>query len=291
MRSLAAVSCWLVATIALLVAIPANWAQRNLIDIDGYAAVAKSAAKDPALQDATTSLLTTQAIALADDRGFSPNETVVRGVVTGYVASPSFPAQFADVNRVAHRWLFTDAVQQDGDRWTIDVAPMLSNLSILETLGISVPPSVRVPVTSDTAQSLRPGELRPLATWGPWVSIGAAVVTALAALLTLALARRRGKAIVALGVSALLVGGIGWAGIEIGRRYIDDPLNQTTGDVRTIADVMVSNAEDSLHHWLNMTLAAGVVLVVLGAVIATLGALWVKRHRSSATETRTSAPI
>lgn len=290
MRSLAAVLCWLVATIALAVAIPAGWAQRNLIDSDGYAALATSAAHDPTLQDSTTSLLTTQALALAGGRGFTPDETVVRGVVTGYVAGPSFPGQFADVNRVAHRWLFTDAAQQNSDGWTVDVAPMLSNLSILHTLGISVPPSVRVPVTSDTVQALRPGELRPLATWGPWVSVGAAVVAALAALLTLALARRRGKALVALGVSALLVGGIGWAAIEIGRRRVDDALNRTTGDVRAIADVMVSRAEASLHHWLNVTLAAGVALVVLGVVIAMLGALWAKRRRSSATETRTSAP-
>ena len=291
MRSVATVLCWLVATVALAVAIPAGWAQRNLIDNDGYAAVASSAARDPALQNAMASLLTTQTLTLASDRGYNLPEPVVRGVVTSYIASLSFPGQFADANRLAHRWLFTDAVQQSGDRWTIDVAPMLSNLSIIQTMndrGIPLPSSVRVPLTSDTVQTLRPGELRPLATWGPWVSTGATVLAAVAALLTVAVAKARGKALVALGVSGLLVGGGGWAAMEIGRRFIDDALNQTTGDVRTIGDVMVSHAEGSLHHWLNLTLAAGGVLVVVGVVFTMIGAM---RNRPSATKTRTSALI
>ena len=78
-----------------------------------------------------------------------------------------------------------------------------------------------------------------------------------AALLTLAAARRRGKALTSLGVSALLVGAAGWAGIEVGGRYINDALNRTTGDIRRIADVMVGQAEAGLRQWLNLTLAAG----------------------------------
>ena len=54
-----------------------------------------------------------------------------------------------------------------------------------------------------------------------------AIFTGVFALLTLATARSRGKALAALGVSALLVGAAGWAGFEVGRRYIDDALNRT----------------------------------------------------------------
>ena len=65
------VLCWLVATVALAVAIPACWAQRNFIDNDGYAALASSAARDPALQNAMASLLTTQTLTFAGDRGYN----------------------------------------------------------------------------------------------------------------------------------------------------------------------------------------------------------------------------
>jgi hypothetical protein len=70
-----------------------------------------------------------------------------------------------------------------------------------------------------------------------------------------------------------LVGAAGWAGLEVGRRWIEDALNQTTGDIREVADVMVNTAEASLHQWLNLTLAAGGVLVVFGIVVSMLGGL------------------
>jgi hypothetical protein len=50
-------------------------------------------------------------------------------------------------------------------------------------------------------------------------------------------------------------------------------LNRTTGDIRQVADAMVGHAESSLHQWLNLTLAAGGVLVVLGVLVSMLGAL------------------
>jgi hypothetical protein len=99
------------------------------------------------------------------------------------------------------------------------------------------------------------------------------VLTGVLALFTLAVARSRGKALAALGVSALIVGAAGWAGIEVARRYIDRALDQITGDTRDIAQAMVGHAEGSLHHWLNLTLAAGGVLVVFGVIVSMLGGL------------------
>ena len=95
-----------------------------------------------------------------------------------------------------------------------------------------------MPITVDSPE-LQPGKLRWLATWGPWAAVGDGGGDRMFALLTLAAARSRGKALTALGVSALLVGAAGWAGIEVGRRYVDTALNRTTGDIRTVAEVMV----------------------------------------------------
>jgi hypothetical protein len=87
------------------------------------------------------------------------------------------------------------------------------------------------------------------------------------------MARSRGKAIAALGVSALVVGASGWAAVEVARRYINDALNRTAGDIRRVADIMVDHAEASLHQWLNLTLICGGALVVLGVVVSMLGGL------------------
>jgi hypothetical protein len=275
-RFAATVVLWLAATLALAVAIPASWAQRNIVDEDGYAALARRAAGDRALQSAMATELTTRAMALIAAHGggrYPVDGSEVHDVASAFTAGPSFPSMFADANRAAHRYLFTG----DGsDEWAVDVAPMLKDASmqrILSAHNVKVPATLTVPLTASVPRSLRQGQFSRLATWGPWVSIGAAGLTGLFALLTLAAARRRGKALTSLGVSALLVGAAGWAGIEAGGRYVDDALNRTTGNVRQIAEVMVAHAEAGLRHWLDLTLVAGAALVGLGVLVAILGGL------------------
>jgi hypothetical protein len=278
-RLVATVVLWLVTTALLAVAVPTMWAQRNVVSEDGYAALSAAAAKDPKLQSAMASELTTQIIAFAADNGYDGlNRDLVSGVVTSYTGNGGFPGQFAQANRIAHRWMFTDSGRpEDGsDRWLIDIAPMLNDSSIKETLGnldLDIPQTLTVPITVPESSALRPGQLRALSTWGPWVSVGSTILAGVSALLMLASARSRGKAIAALGVSALLVGAGGWAALEVAHRYVNDALNQMVGDIRTVADVMVGQADASAHHWFNLTLAAGGALVVFGVVVSMLGGL------------------
>jgi hypothetical protein len=269
---------WLFTTVALAAAVPTAWTQTHVIDVNGYTAMARTAAGDPALQTAVASQLATRAMVLITQRGYHVDSAQVHDVAVGYTAGPDFPPQFADANRLVHSWLFTGAhAQTDGDQWVVDLAGMLNDSAfapLLATYHVRVPETVRIPVAVSTPKMLRPGKLRPLASWGPWASIGAAVLAGICALLTLAVARSRGRALAGLGVSALLVGAAGWAAIEMARRRVNDTLNDTTGDIRRITDVMVAQAERSLHDWLDLTLAAGGALVLLGVLAAALGSLW-----------------
>lgn len=278
MRFMASALFWLLATVALAVAVPATWTQHNVVDRAGYSALATSAAKDPALQQAMASALTSQLMSLAGNSGYDVNETLLNGAARAYTRGSAFPGQFALANQVAHRWLFTDTVGQSdaSGRWQIDLSPMLADSSFQQTLsdfGIKAPKTLEIPLTENVSQSLRPGQLRDVAKWGPWVSVGAAVLAGVFALLTLAVAKQRGKALAALGVSGLIVGAAGWAGIEVGRRHVNDALNATTGDVRNVAAAMVDHAIGNMHLWLNLTLAAGLGLVVLGVLASMLGGL------------------
>ncbi|WP_156687730.1 hypothetical protein [Mycobacterium sp. Marseille-P9652] len=289
MRFAAAVLAWLAATVALAVAVPASWAQAHIIDADGYAALAREAAGDPALQSAMASELTTRAVTLIAARAggrYPVDGSRLRWAASAFTAGPAFPPMFEQANRAVHGWLFTD--RGSGDPWTIDVAPMLKDGAIqaqLSRQGVAVPAALRVPVTASLPGSWRQGRLRPFATWGPWVSVGAAVLSGCCALLTLAAARSRGQAISSLGVSALIVGALGWAGTEIGRPYVNDGLDgATTTDLRDIGDVMVTHAEASLHHWLDVTLVAGAALVAVGVVVAVVGGL---RRKQGAATSRT----
>lgn len=281
MRLVATVVLWLVTTVLLAVAVPTMWGQRNVVSEDGYAALAAGAAKNPELQTAMASELTTQIMGLAQRTDFPlANTELVSNVASAYTANPGFEGQFAQANRIAHRWMFTDSIRPEddsGERWLVDIAPMLNDDSIRQMLGdldLAVPQTLMVPITVPESSALRPGQLRLLSIWGPWVSLGSTVLAGIFALLTLTSARSRGKALAALGVSALLVGAAGWAGLEVARGYVNHALNQTSGDIRRIADVMVGHAEDSLHHWLNMTLLGGGALVALGVLASVLGGLW-----------------
>ena len=277
MRFAVTVLLWLVTTAALAVTVPTVWAQMHVVEVGGYTAMAKRAASDPVLQAAVASELASRALALINQHGHRVDPSTVHDVAAGYTAGPDFPAQFADANRMAHDWMFTGAnAQSQGDQWVVDLSAMLKDNAfapMLSDFHVRVPETVRVPVMVTNSKILQPGKFRRLATWGPWASIAAAVLTGVCALLTLAVARSRGRALAGLGVSALLVGAGGWAAIELGRRRLGDALDHTTGDIRRIADVMVGQAENSLHHWLDLTLAAGGVLVLLGVIAAALGSL------------------
>ncbi|HVQ52081.1 MAG TPA: hypothetical protein VMS92_18720 [Mycobacterium sp.] len=278
MRFVATVFLWLVTTVALAVAVPTAWAQKNVVDENGYSALAASAAKDPPLQKAMADELGTQLKKLVEGTGYDVSTDLLQGAAGTYTASAAFPGQFAQANRIVHRWMFTDSVQQtdESGRWQIDLSPMLSDASFRQTLeqfGIEAPSKLEVPLTENVSDSVRPGQLRQLSTWGPWVSVGAAILTGVLALLTLATARSRGKALAALGISALLVGAAGWAGLEVARRYVNTALDRTQGDIRQVAGAMVTHAEGSLHQWLSLTLAAGGVLVVFGVIVSMLGGL------------------
>jgi len=278
--ALSRVVLWLATTVALAVAIPAGWTQLHVVDADGYAAMAREAAFDPALQSAMAAELTTRAMALiaAHGGGRQPvGGAKVHEAAAAFTAGPEFPPLFAQANRAAHGWLFTDERSgQNAGQWVVDVAPMLNDGSLRQVLTsyhVPIPASLTVPITVSVPQPLRQGQLHPLARWGPWVTVGAIALSGVCAALTLFAARRRGKALTSLGVSALLVGGGGWAAIEIGDGYLNHALNRTTGDIRRIAEVMVDHAEASLHQWLNSTLLAGIVVVGFGVIVAIVGGL------------------
>ena len=171
MRMLSSFLLWILATVALAVAVPAIWAQHNVIDRSGYSELATAAGEDPALQQAMAASLTSRLMALSADAGYSSadvNETLLNGAARAYTRSAAFPGQFALVNQVAHRWLFTDSVGQSDEsgRWVIDLSPMLADSSFQQTLagfGIEAPKTLEVPLTENVSQSLRPGQLRDVA--------------------------------------------------------------------------------------------------------------------------------
>jgi hypothetical protein len=107
-RFVATMFLWLVTTVALAIAVPTAWAQKNVVDENGYSALAASAAKDPRLQKAMADELRTQLKKLVAGTGYDVSTDLLQGAAGTYTASAAFPGQFAQANRIVHRWLFTD---------------------------------------------------------------------------------------------------------------------------------------------------------------------------------------
>ena len=131
-------------TAALALALPVMWLQHNIVDADGYAALAQRAASDPALQQAVAGELTSQIGNLASA---DVSTAVVGALASSYTGGSSFPGQFAQANRLAHRWMFTNSVQSQLDsqgRWVVDLAPMLADSSPGKTVYISPASAVAV---------------------------------------------------------------------------------------------------------------------------------------------------
>ena len=95
MRFVAALLLWLLTSAALAVAVPATWAQHNVVDRDGYSELAASAAKDPRVQQAMAAELTTQLVDLAANSGYDVGGDLLGGAATAYTRSAAFPGQFA----------------------------------------------------------------------------------------------------------------------------------------------------------------------------------------------------
>jgi hypothetical protein len=289
MRSLATVLMWIITTILVAAAIPAVWAQQHLVSESGYAELSQRAAADPALQSAIADELTAQVGRL----GSGVDGTLVGGIARTYTTSASFPAQFASANAFAHRWLFTTTIPADVDaqgRWVIDLAPMLSDTAFTQTLRdyhVTVPSSVPIPLTDNVSAMLRPGALSVYGRWTPWATWALTVLAAGSALLTLIVARGRGKALAALGVTGLIVGASGWAATEYARQYLGKTLDATTGNVRGVAEAMVAAAQDSMHQWLNVTLIIGGGLVIVGVIVSLLAGLASASHAGRKTPART----
>lgn len=276
MRILATLLAWLITTAMLAVAVPIAWVQLNLVDDNGFAALSQRAAHNPALQAAVAGELANQAVWLIRERGLAVDYSQVRDITAAYTAGPAFPPRFARAMQGAHHSMFAD----DGSgEWVIDLSAMLGDTAFRSAQSTATDYDVSEPLAPPLAvsapESLPAGPLHALAGWGRWVSLGAAVLTGVGALLTLLAARRRGRALTGLGVSALLAGAIGWAGVEVVRRYLNDAFSATLNEaaVHRIADAMVVTGVAGLHQWLNLTLAAGGVLVAVGVIVATLGGL------------------
>lgn len=268
MRGFLAAVAGLVAVVALAVALPAAWVAASVADEDGFVALSRDVVTDAAVQDAASSLLTTR---LEREAGLPPQlaETgrrLLERATERVFDDPQLSGAWAETLRRTHAALLDDPAPGSGRvPVPLDLAP-LARLAAERTDGLVDAPDrlvVELPDGPD-AQALR------MVDRTPGVALVAAVVAAVGALVALLVARRRGVALLWLGVGAVAAAGVDAGLARLARERTVDASTADglqTALLRALADVGVT----SFDGWLVWTALGGAVLVVLGVVVALVG--------------------
>jgi hypothetical protein len=252
------------------VAVPAIWLDRNIVQEDGFVALASPLGKDEAFQQR----LAAAAVGTIDT-GNIPDalaglvQPALEAAASSLAGLPGYPAAWEETLRKSHRLSFADArtLPPEADTTTsltLDVAPLvaLGMQEVSRASGLPLDPP------DQTLINIGQSNQRQLIEWasayapmGYILAIGAGIAFALA----LVAARRRWTVIFSLGVAALLLAGLWTAGSQLAA---DAVLATASGN--EVADMFknefVAAAANSFQAWTLASAIAGGALLVVGLV-------------------------
>ena len=252
------------------VAVPAIWADRNVVQEDGFVALAAPLGQDAEFQQrlavATVGTIDTGGIPDALAGLVRPVLEAAAGKLTGL---PGYPAAWEETLRRSHRLSFADPASlppeaDTSSSLTLDVAPLVAlaaeELSGTTGLPIDAPEQTLINVGQADQRQLieRVSAYAPL---GYPLAIGAGIAFALA----LVAARRRWAVLVGVGFGALVLAAV-WTLGSKGAREAVLVTESGNGIADMFKDAFVAAASASFGSWVNSTLVAGGVLLVAGLV-------------------------
>jgi hypothetical protein len=196
------------------IAVPAIWVDRNIVQEDGFAALAAPLGKDPTFQKR----LATAAVASIDTAGTIPGplSELVRPVLESAAASltglPGYPAAWEETLRKSHRLNFAapGTLPPDADSATsvtLDVAPLVALVTKQVSAKAGVPLEAPAQTLVNIGQSNQRQLIERVAAYAP-VGYSLAIGAGIAFLLALLVARRRWKVLAGIGIGALALAGL-----------------------------------------------------------------------------------
>ena len=271
MRTFVSAVAVILGVLLAAVAVPAIWLDRNIVQEDGFVALASPLGKDEAFQQR----LAGAAVGTIDTGAIpEPLAGLVQPVLDAAAGSmtrlPGYPAAWEETLRKSHRLSFADprSLPPEVDSTTsltLDVAPLVA----LGTEEISKATGMPLVSPDQTLINIGQSNQRQLiervsayAPMGYLLAVGAVI----ALLLALVVARRRWAVIFSLGVAALLLAGLWTAGSQLAA---DAVLGAASGN--EVADMFknefVAAASTSFQAWTLASAIAGGALLVVGLVI------------------------
>lgn len=276
MRSFVAALAVILGLLLSAVAVPAIWVDRNVVQEDGFVALAAPLGKDPAFQKG----LATAAVGSIDAGATLPGPVaqLVRPVLESAAASltglPEYPAAWEETLRKSHRLNFVDPATlppeaDSATTLTLDVAPLvvLATQQISDKVG--VPLEAPKQTLINIGQSSQRQLIERVSAYSP-VGYSLAFGSGVAFLLALVTARRRWKVLAVIGL-----GGLGLAGLwTLASGWASDAVTSTASG-NEMADLFkrefVAAAAGGFASWILATSVAGAILLAAGLLIRVIG--------------------
>lgn len=308
-RSIASLIVFVLAVILTIPAVVGHWGHRTVIDAGRYIETVGPLAAAPEVQEAVAQAISDAVLERVDTEkqvdgllgGLFPDSPLVKGLsgpisaginsaitalIDRFVASEAFQKIWLTLNKELQRGLVAilsgetnGTVRLEGDKIVLDISSLLGDVQkFLVDEGITAAANITIPETDRTvvlAESPLLAQIRavysltsPILEWFP------AVIAAMFAL-SIALARRRARTVVASGVVLLGAAVVIWQGLVAGEAVFVD---QLAGTVFEPASTVFWN---TLFTYL---LAGTKAMGVLGLAIIVAG--WLSGRTSAARSLR-----
>jgi hypothetical protein len=276
LRSFLAALAVILGLLLSAVAVPAIWVDRNIVQEDGFVALAAPLGKNPDFQKR----LATAAVNSIDTGGTIPAQVaqlvrpVLESAATSLTGLPEYPAAWEETLRKSHRLNFVDPASlppgtDSGTSLTLDVAPLvaLAAKQISRQVGVHLDaPGQTLVSIGQTSQRQLTERVTAYSPLGYSVAFGAGV----AFLLALVTARRRWKVLAGIGVGALLLAGV-WT---LATRWASDAVVGTASG-NGMADLFkrefVAASASSFSSWTLAAALIGAALVAAGLLLKVVG--------------------
>jgi hypothetical protein len=295
-RSIVSLILFIIAALLAGVAMVGHWGHRTVIDSERYIATVGPLINQPEVQQALGESVTNAVVAKLDTQNSiaglltnlfpnlpatsalaAPLATGINGLVgdlvTKFIASPQFATVWIQLNTVAQKGMVavleggdSGPVQIQGDNVVLDTSIALTAIQQkLVDSGIAVAGKITIPQSDRQVvlfNSPALGQIRfvyaltaPILQWLP-------LVIAVMFALSIALARRRARTVVATGIVLVVWGVILWIGTGVGQAAFTNQLSGTPWAVASSAfwDTLLAYLIEGIQ---GITLL-GVVLIVAG---------------------------
>ncbi|MCU1547621.1 MAG: hypothetical protein JWO29_572 [Arthrobacter sp.] len=272
MRTFVSAAAVLIGLLMAAVAVPAIWVDRNIVQEEGFVALAGPLGQDPLFQ---RRLASATVGSLGSGSGIPDAlrqmaRPILENTAQSLTALPGYPEAWAETLRKSHRLTFADPntlpAEADGrSSLTLDVGPLAGlvaeQVSAATRLPLAAPEEVLIHIGQPDQRQLIE-RFAAYATLGYAAAAGAGLALALA----FVAARRRWTVLAGTGAGALVLAGVwklasGAAGAAVA--------GTSTGN--EVAEIfkreLVSTATAGFEQWILATVVAGGALLGLGIVL------------------------